>query len=203
MPLVVEWNDAYGDIYNLSFLSMAYALHPIHCIDIWSYVVNLWFRPYRYNIIYWAQRCSFIPWWVWRQEFMCIYMLFCMVLRVGCDEVYCDILWMFMSHIALRLIGPWINYMWVVWILGYWFDVVALKLTWEVIVFLVRWVAVWLKGSWRYYLFSLLAIHKSFNFFTCYLFGYGILSTFMLLYFSCCYGNLYVMVRVGDFLLFY
>ena len=45
----------------------------LHCIGIWSYVVNLWFRPYRYNIVYWAQRCSFIPCWVWRQEFICIH----------------------------------------------------------------------------------------------------------------------------------
>ena len=134
---------------------------------------------------------------------MCIYMHFCMVLGVGCEEVYCDILWIVMSHAVLWLIRLWIYYTWIVWILGYWFNVVALKLTWEEILFLVRWVTIWLKGSWSYYLFSFLAIYKPFNFFTCYLFGYGILSTFMLLYFSCSYGNLYVMVRVGDFLLFY
>ena len=33
-------------------------------------------------------------------------------LRVGCDEVYCDILWIVISHIALRLIRLWTNYMW-------------------------------------------------------------------------------------------
>ena len=33
-------------------------------------------------------------------------------LRVGCDEIYCDILWIVISHIALRLIGLWTNYMW-------------------------------------------------------------------------------------------
>jgi len=51
------------------------ALHHValYCIGIWSYVVNLWFRPYRYNIVYWAQRCSFILCWVWRQEFIYIH----------------------------------------------------------------------------------------------------------------------------------
>jgi len=131
-----------------------------------------------------AYRCSFVPWWVWRQEIMCIYMHFCMVLGVGCEEVCCDILWIVMSHAVLWLIRLWIYYTWIVWILGYWFNVVALKLTWEEILFLVRWVTIWLKGSWSYYLFSFLAIYKPFNFFTCYLFGYGIWSTFMQLYLS-------------------
>jgi len=59
---VVEWNDVYSlprrllkELYMAYlFLYMAFALHLIHCIGIWSYVANLWFRPYRYSIVYWA-----------------------------------------------------------------------------------------------------------------------------------------------------
>jgi hypothetical protein len=58
------------------YLSCGTASYCIAWHDIWSYVANLWLRLYRYNIIY---RCSFIPCWVRRQEFMCIYMHFCMV----------------------------------------------------------------------------------------------------------------------------
>ena len=57
------WHQSYG---------IASCCIALHCIGIWSYVMNLWFRPYRYSIVYWAQRCSFIP-WVWRQEFICIH----------------------------------------------------------------------------------------------------------------------------------
>ena len=54
----MEWGlfsikrNACGHIYSLPLLYMAFALHLIHCIGIWSYVANLWFRPYRYSIVY-------------------------------------------------------------------------------------------------------------------------------------------------------
>jgi len=70
------WSIWYLDIIWIWYLSygIASCCIALHCIGIMSYVVNLWFRPYRYNIVYWAQRCSFIPCWVWRQEFICIHM---------------------------------------------------------------------------------------------------------------------------------
>jgi len=58
--------------YYLDMASILWHCIMLHCIGIWSYVMNLWFRPYRYSIVYWAQRCSFIP-SVWRQEFICIH----------------------------------------------------------------------------------------------------------------------------------
>jgi len=114
-------------------------------------------HPCAYSIVY---RCSFIPCWAWRQEFMCIYMHFCMVLRAGCDEIYRDILWIIMSHIVLWL-KLWIYDMWPVWVFGFWFDVVVVKLTWEAILFLVKWVMVWLKGQWRCYMHFLTFLSPS------------------------------------------
>ena len=125
---------------------------------------------------------------------MCIYMNFCMVLWARCDGIYCDILWIIISHIALRLIGLWIYYVWAVWILECWLDVVALKLTWEAILFLERWVVVWLNRLWRYYMHFLPCIRKPFNYFEYYFIFYGIWYVFMLLHFPwllwqlMCYG---------------
>jgi len=175
------WSIWYLDIIWIWYLSygIASCCIALHCIGIMSYVVNLWFRTYRYSIVYWAQRCSFIPCWVWRQEFICIHMhtslvwhrdaasyldgyegrsnvhihaflygfegwMWWNILRYImngyaslCAMAYqtLDILYVVMPHFALWLIRLWIYYMWAVWIIGYWFNVVALKLTWEVIVF--------------------------------------------------------------------
>jgi len=118
---------------------------------------RVYVHPCAYSIVY---RCGFIPCWAWRQEFMCIYMHFCMVLRAGCDEIYRDILWIIMSHIVLWL-KLWIYDMWPVWVFGFWFDVVVVKLTWEEILFLVKWVMVWLKGQWRCYMHFLTFLSPS------------------------------------------
>jgi len=77
--LLYTWRDAYGHIYGLPFLYLAFPMHLIYCIGIWSYVANLWFRPYwqfhtllgmkagdmvlhciAFTLWFWDMRC--VPW---------------------------------------------------------------------------------------------------------------------------------------------
>ena len=108
-------------------------------------------------------------------------------LRAGCYKIHRDILWKIMSHIVLWLIKLWIYNMWPVWIFGFWFDVIALKLTWEAILFPVRWVMVCLKGLWIYYMHFIAFVGPliTLNIILFY-YGYDIYSCYFI--FPSCYG---------------
>ena len=65
--LLPSWSTGYLNlVYMISGFGDHVALHCIALHDIWSYVANVWLRPYQYIIVYWAQRCNFISCWVWR-----------------------------------------------------------------------------------------------------------------------------------------
>ena len=65
--LLPSWSTGYLNLeYMISDFGDHVALHCIALHDIWSYVANVWLRPYQYIIVYWAQRCNFISCWVWR-----------------------------------------------------------------------------------------------------------------------------------------
>ena len=64
--LLPSWSTGYLNlVYMISGFGDPVALHCTALQGIWSYVANLWLRPYRYSIVYWAQRYNFIPCWVW------------------------------------------------------------------------------------------------------------------------------------------
>ena len=53
--LLPSWSTGYLNLeYMISGFGDPVALHCTAFRGIWSYVANLWLRPYRYNIVYWA-----------------------------------------------------------------------------------------------------------------------------------------------------
>ena len=54
-PYFPSWSTWYLNLeYMISGFEDPVALHCTAFRGIWSYVANLWLRPYRYNIVYWA-----------------------------------------------------------------------------------------------------------------------------------------------------